>query len=61
MQNNFALQCDTQDCPIIKKPPIAMQVDAGAAVAENLGGNTEIVGCVHKLFQTLLEVDLWQV
>ena len=46
--------------PIQIPPPIAMQVDAGAAVAENLGGNTEIVGCVHKLFQTLLEVDLWQ-
>ena len=47
--------------PIQIPPPIAMQVDAGAAVAENLGGNTEIVCCGHKLFQTLLGINLWQV
>ena len=38
--------------PIQIPPPISMQIDAGDAANENLGGNTEIVCCGHKLFQT---------
>ena len=38
--------------PIQIPPPISMQIDAGDAANENLGGNKEIVCCGHKLFQT---------